>query len=35
MVYLRTLNEINCYLVTYTNTMKHVLYRASMIIFDS
>lgn len=30
-----TLNQINCYLKTYTNTMKHVLYRASMIMCDS
>lgn len=29
------LNQINCYLENYTNTMKHVLYRASMIMCDS
>lgn len=26
------LNQINCYLENYTNTMKHVLYRTSYIV---
>lgn len=35
MVYLHTLDGSNCYLETYTNTMKHVLRRPSIIMCDS